>query len=1076
MKVLWSTRDWAQAIADLPVEGPLPSRVALVPRERIAHSLRRELIKAGHATALAGTRFLSAGAAAAAVLEAADILFTPGEEALRRARLFALFRRGLDLEHFPRELLSTKPGWDDAFAHTVGDLEASGLRPSDLERFGAGAGLRDVAAVWRAIDAAAGESWTTPRILLEAAAVLGSDQKLWPFAGPSFAAVSGSVTAAEARFLRAIPELSLGLIAARPVRPRHVARLEALVGADAAMALMAASAPRSTGSEHALLASYLFEPPAVLAAVSRPRSTGSDGTVDLEEHAGIEAEVEATADWVARQVLDGLPLEDIAVLMPSLDPVGGFVAERLARLPFGETALPVHVGGGLALSGTAGGARALAVIRALRGYLAGDLLAAVLPVLRTVGAEARHLSHGAAMDLVWSLGTAGGNAAHPHGALDWSGRCAAREPAIAALLERARAAGDDPEQSGLARQVRDLERLLGDLVATRPAIDALVRVARLLVADASLEVLWPELRNFMAEWLLQPGEGARVHVLLDEQLRGMATNAACTTLTGDDALRLVEDALLSTRIAVGRFGEPAVYVGTVAEAVGLRFSAVRIIGLAEGYLPPLPREDPVIPDTIRTTLAPAGSPPAASPTIGADRALAALHALDSVIRDTERRVALSAPRVDVERSQREASSVILEAAATLGRPNAVTGEPATVIPDTGALRRDAFAPARASALDFRRRLPLGETAWQDGAAARRFGVPPRWCGVPALDLERITTLQKTNGPGAGDGILGAAVMEFAVPGLTPDRPISPTALKTLLQCPHLFLLDTLLGFREPAGAPALREIGQPDYGSLFHLLAQRFYGVHGSAFCAREGSLATWRASGDSLLEEVFTEFLEEYPLIGGAVRNKERERLRQDFHDLLEHDWNIAPPPRFVAVERSFGRPSPIELRLGARSLYVRGQIDRIDATTTHTLIRDLKTGRGHPRIGRDAAPEPVLDIQIAVYGLVAQHLAGDWVLPRRIAAAYTHVGRGADERSWRDDFHDTLETAARGWLSVAADLLAGRLFPRTPRPGDCTFCRFRPVCGDDVYERAARVLMSGGDVLARFASLKGAEPEADD
>ncbi|HUF91301.1 MAG TPA: PD-(D/E)XK nuclease family protein [Candidatus Limnocylindria bacterium] len=1073
MKVLWTSREWAEAIAALAVDPPLPSRTVLVPRERVSHSLRRELIRAGHAPVLAGTRFLSPAAAAIAVLEAAGADFTPGEDAVRTARLLALFRHGLRLEHFGHHLLATNPGWDDAFARTIGDLEAAGLRPSDLERPGATAGLRDVAAVWRATNESAGPSWTAARIFVDATAALNATPGLWPFAGRTLAAIGSGIWAAEAAFVRAIPRVELALLGTRPLRPRHVARVAALVGHDAAEALAAAAAPRPTGSERALLASYLFEPPAILADPARPRSSGPDGTVDLEEHAGVETEIEATADWVARQVMDGTPLEDIAVLMPAPDPLAALVAERLARLPWHDGALPVHVGGGLPLVGTAAGARALAVVHGLAGYLAGDLLAAVLPALKTTGPDARRLSHGEAMELVWSLGTAGGSAAHPAGALEWAARAAARERAIAVQLERAQAAGDDPEQAGLVRQARDLQRVLANLTAVRPALDALHGVAALVVGAAPLTAVWPALREFLERWLLQPGEGPRVHTLLDERLAAVSGDRACGALAGDDALGLIGDALGAMRVPVRRFGEPAVYVGTVEGAVGLRFAAVRIIGLAEGHLPPMPREDPVIPDAVRATLVGEGS--TASPPTGADRALAALHAFDSVVRDATARVALSAPRLDLERSQREAASVMLEAAAALGRPNAATGEAAAIIPDGDALRRDAFAPARQSALAFRERRPLGEAAWQDAVAGGRVGTPLRWRDAAALDLERIAALQGAEAAAALDGILGAAVADFPVPGLTPDRPISASALKNLLQCPHLFLLGNLLGLEEPAGAPTLREIGQPDYGSLFHLLAQDFYRLHGTAFCARQGTIDDWIARSDGLVEAAFTGCLEQYPLVGGAVRDKQRERLRGDFHDLLRHDWTMAGP-RFVAVERSFGRPVPVEIRLGARSLYVHGQIDRLDAAADHVLVRDLKTGRAYPRVGAAAEPDPVLDIQIAVYGLVAGRLAGEWGLPRRVAAAYTYVGRGADERSWRDDFDTVLEPAARRWLGIAADLLAERAFPRTSDPGDCTFCRFRPVCGSDVYERAGRLLAAGGGVLARLGALKSAGDEEDD
>src|SRR5439155_1226180 len=196
-----------------------------------------------------------------------------------------------------------------------------------------------------------------------------------------------------------------------------------------------------------------------------------------------------------------------------------------------------------------------------------------------------------------------------------------------------------------------------------------------------------------------------------------------------------------------------------------------------------------------------------TPPTGIDQVLAALHALDAVVRNATKRIVLSTSRLDFERSQREASSVILEAAAALGRPNATTGEPGAVIPDAIALRRDAFGPARHAARALRRAAPLGEAAWQDGVAEGVVGVPSRW-------LELV-------GP----------------------------------------------------------------------------------------------------FVERAFDVFVEEYPLVGPAVRGAQRERLRRDVIDLLQYDWTAGAGRRFVAVERSFGRPDPVEVRVGGRSLFLRGQ-----------------------------------------------------------------------------------------------------------------------------------------------------------
>jgi hypothetical protein len=1077
--VFWSTRDWAEATAALPAGGLLPCRTVLVPRERVAHALRRELIRAGHARVLAGTRLVPVPAAASAVLEAAGVEFTTGEEGLRAIRLLALFREPLSLQHFSTRLLRDKPGWEGAFARTITDLEWAGLTPEALEAE-PDARLTDVATIWRALDRLARESWTIPRLYHEAGSVLERQPTLWPFSGPTLVTATGHESAAGARFLRAIPGATLGLLAARPLREHHLERVESLFGRDAARALLT-RAPRASASERDLLAAYLFEPPRVLGDPGRPRSAGPDDTVRLEEHAGVEAEIEATADWVAEQVAGGIALEDIAVLTPALDPLAALVAERLQRLPWptgtrpagddavtpatpeqgspGLVTMPVYVAGGLPLAGTAAGARALAVVRALQAHLGGEALADVLPALRTNGDNGRHLSRGAAMDLVWSLGTAGGNPARPDGALEWASRLAAREPQLEAQLAAANAAAvDDPERSGPARQARELERLLADLKAARPAIDALGQVARLMIAGTPLAELWPALRGFLGDWLLQPGPGARVQALLDEALATAAR--ACGTLGGDDAVQVVEQAIRGARLPTGRFGEPAVYVGTIAGAIGLRFAAVRVIGLAEGHLPPPAHEDPVISDALRARLgAPGADGRKVAPATAGDRALAALHALDVAVRAAERRVALSAPRLGLDRSQREPSSVLLEAAAALARPSSATGERTTTgIPDTTALQRDAFIPARQAAVRFRRAMPLLQSAWHDAVAHAAGGLPPAWRGSPALDLDRLASLPD-------DGLLGGAVADIAVPGLTPERPISPSSLQVLLQCPYLFLLQKQLGLDEPACAPSLREIEQPAYGSFFHTVAEEFFRLHGAGFCEHERPLEDWLAEADRIVERMFETFLEQYPLVGEAVRGRERERTREDVRHLLEYEWRLGRR-RFVATERGFGEPMPVPLTLPGRMLFLRGKIDRIDADSRRTFVRDLKTGRVWPRLGNDAEPDPVSDVQIAVYGLVAGQLARQWGTPAEVGVAY--VGRHGEERRFVDDFAAKLAPAARQWLALAGDLLAARAFPRTADKEDCTYCCFRPVCGERVYEQAARVLAGGGDAPRRLLALK--------
>jgi RecB family exonuclease len=537
--------------------------------------------------------------------------------------------------------------------------------------------------------------------------------------------------------------------------------------------------------------------------------------------------------------------------------------------------------------------------------------------------------------------------------------------------------------------------------------------------------------------------------------------------------------MTSLRAPLGRFGDPAVYVGTVHKAVGLSFRAVRIIGLAEGRLPASPREDPVLPDSLREFLMSRGVLGMFAPaTTAADHALEDLHALDLVIRSAGERVALSVPRTDLDRSQREPSSVFLEAAAALGRPNRATGKPGPTIPDAVALERDSFTPAREAASRFRRERPLGEAAWQDAVSRGELTGPPRWSGRAALDLPRISALRTPGAAGAMDGMLNVTDLAMLIPGVTAELPISPSALGVLLRCPHQFLLENLLGFRDPTTARPQREIGQPDYGNLFHKTAARFSAQHGSAFCERKETIAEWTSRADAIADSQFDEFVKEYPLVGAAVVDQQRQRLRRDLRELLEYELAHPKTRRFFAAERTFGRPTPVELKIGSRSLFVRGQIDRIDTEGASTIVTDFKTGRAHPRIGDEEDPDPALDLQIAIYGMVTRLLANDWKVPKKVSVTYVYVGRtAASERAFLgEDFVKVLEPAVRDWLAIALGLLSDRTFPRTPISDDCKYCRFRPVCGDGVYDRAAQLLDGGVGALGEFGMLKMGNSEEEE
>lgn len=138
-----ATRDWVQAISDLPcTAAPIPLRTVIVSRRRVAHALRREIVRQGQPQLLIGTRFITPLVAASEVLQRAGESCSPNERALRPLRLRAVFQEPPQLVDVDAGVLREQLGWPEAIASALEDLESCGftpeLLPSDNRR------LRDI--------------------------------------------------------------------------------------------------------------------------------------------------------------------------------------------------------------------------------------------------------------------------------------------------------------------------------------------------------------------------------------------------------------------------------------------------------------------------------------------------------------------------------------------------------------------------------------------------------------------------------------------------------------------------------------------------------------------------------------------------------------------------------------------------------------------------------------------------------------------------------------------------------------------------------------------------------------------
>lgn len=1019
-------------LAGLGVNAILPERVVIVRNEGHAHVWRRDLARAHHPHLLAGTRFLTPIAAALEIVKQAGSPVTLGEEAIRAARISTLLTLDLDLRTLDLEVLRKRPGWERAIAATISELESAGFTasslPTDNSRFS------DLVTIWRLLDEAAAPSQTSSSLLQQATRLLLDSPMRWTYRGSVLAEITGHETGTTARFLRSIPMISFVGVAASPPRTEHARRIATLFGD---ISLTASGAELT---ERDLLARFLFAAPETLAAPDRRRSTGIDGTLHIEEHAGIEAEIDACVTWAIAEVAErATPLEQLAIVVPRLDPYASLLVDRFGAL--GTDA--VHVIGGLPATGTASGARIATILRALESFLHLDTLVDVLPTLRLAReSDKRNLSRRDAISLLYQFGTVGGGPANHAGARAWAVRRALRYEALE--TELALTSGDDdfdPERRG-QRQARDL------LLALAPAITALDAAAATIVDNANLETVWSALRALFADHVRLGTDGQRLLSAIDTAI---APIVVANVLHGEAALELISTTLDGLRLPTGRFGEAKLTIGALSDMSGLTFESVRILGLAEGVVPSSPREDPVLPDDARAALGVRRT---------TDRSLSQLHALHRVILGASR-VVLSAPRMDVDRRYREPSGIMMEALAAIGRPP--LGQGSLVIPDKQMMRRIAFEPARIALDAARERWPVDDRS-RLLRASSRSELATTWARDTRFPLRSIPD----TAPSSMDGVFPAGHF-LDLPGLSKERPISASALSRLLECPHRFLYERVLGWQPPPELVTEGSIDALSYGTLFHSIAEDFFLQHGAEFSAKSRTLDAWQAEGARLVALHFARFVESYPLVGQDVRSAAEKRLRRDLRSLLASDW--ASNNTFFDVERSFG-PMPLAIRDDG-SLYVRGFIDRIDTIgTTTTLVRDLKTGRAKPR-GDKLMPS--YDVQVGLYGIVTREMATEWGVPARIEGAYTYPSDpSGDGRSFTDDFDDLAEATA-DWLALAHDLLATHHFPRTPLESDCQYCSFKPVCGRNADVRAVHVLDAVGAPLEAFRNFKLGEPDDD-
>ena len=517
---------------------------------------------------------------------------------------------------------------------------------------------------------------------------------------------------------------------------------------------------------------------------------------------------------------------------------------------------------------------------------------------------------------------------------------------------------------------------------------------------------------------------------------------------------------------VGRFGH-GVLVGALPEAAGADWDVVFILGATERSLPAAQREDPLLPQTLRSQVGLNGA--ADLSRRRRSEYLAALWSAD------ERQ--LSYPRADV-RGQRARlpSRWLLESASAL-QGQRVYGS-----------KIDTLAAG-----DWFRATPSFEWAIQntplpgaiqeyDLRSLRRANDPQHhYLAASEPPLRRGFVLQDArhrDSFGEWDGHIAGGAARYT------ERSHSPTALQDWAVCPYRYFLGRVLRVAERDEAEEERTISPLERGALIHDILDTFFCAVGALNNPHE----KWSEKHCRRLEEIADTKMDAAELRGVTGRDllwtRERRLIHDDLQKFLTRDNERRGEREVVQIESEFAfglehRPAvPLVLPDG-RTVELRGKIDRIDQSLDGSRLDviDYKTGRATPSQG--ALDEDAVirgqHLQLPVYAVVARAYYAKPSLTK-VSTGYWFITErgnfGNPEVLWDDQaterFHDVLGRIVDG--------IGQGVFPAHPGgdgrkgPENCDHCAYDAVCSRD--RQYAWDATSRDPRLADYVDLAEGEP----
>jgi CRISPR/Cas system-associated exonuclease Cas4 (RecB family) len=724
-----------------------------------------------------------------------------------------------------------------------------------------------------------------------------------------------------------------------------------------------------------------------------------DGTLHIFSTSGEALECIEIARQIHAAAAEGVPFDEMAILLRSLERHQPLVLEALRR----------------------GGIPAYCSLGAVRPDAAGRSFLALLVCAEeglSASRFAEYLSLGQFKEeeepptpAVWERMLV--DAAVIGGPERWKTRLAGLRQEF---HRRYREEPDEGEREALDRRIAQLENL--ERIAL-PLIGKLAELPR-----RALWGEWIDALTGLAEFALR--EPDRLIDLLD-QLEPMAPIGPVSLA---EVLLVLGPRLNSLRSEPkgSRYGK--VWIGAIEDARGLAFRRVFVPGVNEGLFPRPPAEDPLLLEAQREAL-------------GIELRAEDTELLRIAAAGASERLILSYSRLDLLTGrERVPSFYVFEAhRAAGGREMAVREFEDRARSQTSTrigwpAPKDAAEAIDDAEFDLATMAPLVK-----GSGQYLKGVPGR-----AVQSLRARWIRWHKPWKAADGLLIDSIGsdDMAPYGLG-ARAWSPTLLQQYARCPYRFALRGIFGLRPQEQPSAIQRLDPAARGRIFH--DAQFAFLAGGGFESPD-PLDRLDAALNEIAARAEADLAPAIPQIWRAEIDALRADLRGWLQQKLQdRDWT----PEYFELSFGLNDPAGRDPRSRTEPVTIDGGFllqGSIDVVERHAggirRVIDHKTGR---------IPEPRPEmlgggevLQPALYALAAEKILGEPAAFGRlhyatIAQNYTTIDVHLNQ--W------TRQRTAQA-LRVIDDAVRDGFLPAAPRKDGCKRCEYLPVCGPYEEERA--------------------------